>query len=185
LAFALHCFRCIGHHHVPLCCNWHNPLSPMRDSRSTSKTQHKSTQLHSRTNLHQKPVNYPETLMFRHCHWPSKNIEQQKKNIMKWSNKFTTRSPELKKVVSDLDSKTSKREVNWLTVIVTKQLIIKNLYLWLVIHNCLLILTCSLNIVFASDSHPSKSLWSPSNLRIWSSQVSLKITHANKNKPVL
>lgn len=98
---------------------------------------------------------------------------------------LTTRSPELKNVLSDLEAKTSNRAPNWLTVIVTTHQTMKNLYLWLVTHSCLLILTCSLNITPASDPHPSKSLWTPSNLRIWSWQVSLKNTHTNKNTPVL
>lgn len=98
---------------------------------------------------------------------------------------LTTRSPELKNVFFDLEAKTSNRAPNWLTLIVTTQQIIKNLYLWLITHNCLLILTCSLNINPASDPHPSKSLWTPSNLNICSWQVSLKITQTNKYTPVL
>lgn len=98
---------------------------------------------------------------------------------------LTTRSPELKKVLSDLEAKTNSKAPNWLTVIVTTHPIMKNLYLWLVSHNCLLILTCSLNITPASDPHPSNSLCTPSNLSFWSSQVSLKSTHTNRNTPVL
>lgn len=98
---------------------------------------------------------------------------------------LTKRSPELKKVLSHLEAKTSNRAPNWLTVIVATHPTMKNLYLWLITHNCLLILTCSLNITTESDPHTSNSLWTPSNLSIWSWQVSLKITHTNRYTPVL
>lgn len=100
------------------------------------------------------------------------------------NNILTNRSPELKKVFSDLDMKTSNKAANWLTVIVTKLAMMKNRYLWLVTMSCFLILTCSSNITVESDSHPSKSLWNPSKRRIWSSQVNRNRTQTSKNTPV-
>ena len=86
------------------------------------------------------------------------------------------------------DSKTSNKAPNWVTLVVTKQPIMKNLYLWLVFDNCFRILKCSSNrITSASDPNPSNyKSWSrnPSNLSIWSSQVSLNNPQTSKNIPI-
>lgn len=105
-----------------------------------------------------------------------------------WIEWLTTRSPELMKFFSDFEANTNNNAPNWLTVMITKHPMMKIRYLWLVAHNCFLILICSSKITLGSGSDPlplpSNIFRNPSILSICSSHVTRNSTHTSKNTPV-